>query len=305
MPVAKRVTRETLRNLNTAFKTIFNNVFSKAEPMWNKIAEKVDSSTLIETYSWLGQIPGMKEWLDERRIKRLDVEAYTLKNRKFEDTIALSRDAIEDDQVGNFKIAVRGLADAASEHPEELVFEALRLGHEKPCFDGQNFFDTDHPVMVKGEEVSVSNIQAGAGEPWYLLCTTKSLKPLVYQDRVAAELIVKDDPDGSDRAFMKDEFLYGTRARGAAGYTYWQLAFRSTAPLTPENFAAARTAMMNQFGDEGRPLNIVPNLLVIGPSLETAADEIVKVQRTDGGKDNTNYKKAEVLMTPWLAQQAA
>lgn len=304
MPVAKRVTRETLRNLNTAFKTIFQSVFNKAEPMWGKIAEKVDSSTLIETYTWLGQIPGMKEWLDERRIKRLDQEAYTLKNRKFEDTIALSRDAVEDDQVGNFKMAVRGLADAASEHPEELVFEALRNGHLNPCYDGQNFFDTDHPVMVGDQETSVSNMQAGAGDPWYLLCTTKSIKPLIYQDRIAAELIVHDDPDGSDRVFMKDEFLYGTRARGAAGYSYWQLAFRSTAPLTPENFAAARTAMMNLIGDQDRPLNIVPNLLVVPPSLETAADEIVSVQRTTGGKDNIHYKKAEVLMTPWLAVAA-
>lgn len=301
MAVAKKVTREILNRLNTGFKTIFNGVFSKADPMWNKIAEKVDSTTSLETYTWLGQIPGMKEWLDERRIKRLEVEAYTLKNRKFEDTIALSREAVEDDQVGNFKMAVRGLADAAAEHPEELVFEALRRGHELPCFDGQNFFDTDHPVMVGDEEVSVSNIQAGAGEPWYLLCTTKSLMPLVYQDRVTAELIVHDDPETSDRVFMKDEFLYGTRSRGAAGYTYWQLAFRSTAPLNAENFSAARAAMASLKGDAGRPLNIVPNLLVVPPNLETAADEIVKAQRTTNGKDNLNYKKAEVLMTPWLA----
>ena len=301
MPVAKRVTREILRSLNTAFKTIFNGVFTAADPMWSKIAEKVDSTTSIETYTWLGQIPGMKEWIDERRVKRLELEAYTLKNRKFEDTIALGREAVEDDQVGNFKIAVRGLASAAAEHPDELVFEALRRGHELPCYDGQNFFDTDHPVMVGDVEVSVSNIQAGAGEPWYLLCTVKSLKPLVYQDRVSAELVVHDDPDSSDRVFMKDEFLYGTRSRGAAGYTYWQMAFRSTAELTPANFQAARQAMASLKGDAGRPLNIVPNLLVVPPTLETAADEIVNVQRTVGGKDNPNYKKAEVLMTPWLA----
>lgn len=301
MPVAKTVTREILRSLNTAFKTIFNGVFTGAEPMWNKIAEKVDSTTSIETYTWLGQIPGMKEWLDERRIKRLDLEAYVLRNRKFEDTIALSREAVEDDQVGNFKMAVRGLANAAAEHPDELVFEALATGHLNLCYDGQNFFDTDHPVRVGDAEVSVSNIQAGAGEPWYLLCTVKSIKPLVYQDRISAELVVHDDPDTSDRVFMKDEYLYGTRSRGAAGYTYWQMAFRSTADLTAANFQAARQAMASLKGDQGRPLNIVPNLLVVPPSLETAADEIVNVQRTAAGAENPNYKKAEVLMTPWLA----
>ena len=192
-----------------------------------------------------------------------------------------------------------GLMELAEAYP--LVFEALKTGFDNPCFDGQNFFDTDHPVMEDGEETSVSNMQAGAGPAWFLLCTTKPVKPLIYQDREEAELIVHDDPDSSDHVFMKDEFLYGTRSRGAAGYTYWQLAFGSKAELTAENFQAARQAMASLKGDKGRPLNIVANLLVVPPELETAADEIVKVKRTDGGKDNVNYGKAEVFMTPWIA----
>ena len=301
MAIRKTITKAILTAINTAFNLIFASAFSAAAPTWNKIAEKVNSTTSIETYTWLNQIPGMKLWVGERNIKRLEQEAYTLKNDKFESTVAVQREAIEDDQLGTYKMAISGMAGAAAEHPDELVYKALALGFEKPCFDGQNFFDADHPVRKDGEEVSVSNVQDGAGPAWYLLCTNKPVKPLIYQERIAPELIIHDDPESSDAVFMKDEFLYGTRSRGTAGYTYWQLAFGSKQPLTKANFEAARKAMMEFFGDEGRPLNIVPNMLVIPPALETAAEEILVVERLDNGKTNPNKGKAEILMTPWLA----
>jgi phage major head subunit gpT-like protein len=301
MPIRKSITRDQLLAMTTSFRAIFAGVFSSADPSWKRIAESVNSNTLIETYSWLNQIPGMREWIDERLIKRLEQEAYTLKNRKFEDTIAVKREHIEDDQLGTYSMAVKGLAGAAAEHPDELVFSALKTGFANTCFDGQNFFDTDHPVRVGGVEQSVSNMQAGANDAWYLLCTTKPIKPIVYQERVKPELIVHDDPDKSDHVFMKDEFLYGTRSRGAAGYTYWQLAFGSKAELTKANFEAARLAMTSLKGDEGRPLNIVPNLLVVPPTLENKAEEVVGVQRLANGADNPNFKKADIFMSPWLS----
>lgn len=301
MPARKSVTREILRALNTSFSLIFADAFKASAPMWNKLANKVNSSSSIETYTWLNQIPGMKLWVGERNIKRLEQEAYTLKNDKFEDTVAVKREAIEDDNLGVYKMAISGMSGAAAEHPDELVFNALSLGFEKPCFDGQNFFDEEHPVRKDGKDFSVSNMQGGDGPAWYLLCTNKPVMPLIYQERIAPDLIIHDDPESSDRVFMQDEFLYGVRSRGAAGYSYWQLAFASKAPLTKENFEAARKAMMEIRGDEGRPLNIVPNLLVIPPALETAAEEILVVERLDNGKTNPNKGKAEILMTPWLA----
>ena len=34
---------------------------------------------------------------------------------------------------------------AAATHPDELVFETVANGFTEECFDGQPFFDTDHP----------------------------------------------------------------------------------------------------------------------------------------------------------------
>ncbi|KQZ87204.1 hypothetical protein ASD64_07115 [Mesorhizobium sp. Root157] len=296
------INKSNLTNLNTGFKATFRNGFGAVALAYTRIATVVPSSTSIETYAWLGDFAGMREWIGDRHRKNLGVEGYTLANRLFEDTVEVPRTSIEDDQYGIFSPAIGMMATAAAEHPEQLVFvEALPGGFAAKCFDGQNFFDADHPVMVNGEEVSVSNMQAGALSPWYLLCTKRPVKPFIYQDRVKPELIIHDDPATSESVFERDKFTYGTRSRGAAGYAFWQMAFGSKADLTAANFEAARTAMMSLKGNNGRPLGIVPDLLVIPPSLEKKADEILSVQRLENGSDNPNYKKAEILNSPWLA----
>lgn len=302
MPIKKHVTGAQLSIATTGFKAVFQNAFKAVDPIWKAVAEEVNSSTSLETYEWLGQIPGLREWIGERFIHRLEENAYILKNKKFEGTIAVSRDKVADNQLGTYSMAFKGLGEAAASHPDELVFDALLKGFDTLCFDGQNFFDTDHPVMNGDDEVSVSNMQAGTGPAWFLLCTNKAVNPIIYQNREDPELVAQDDPKNSHHTFMNDEFLYGARSRGVAGYSYWQLAFGSKAPLTPENFRAARAAMSSLKGDKGRSLGIVPNLLVVPPSLEGDAEEILKVKRTTGGKDNKDFGKAEILMTPWLAE---
>ncbi|KPN64260.1 Mu-like prophage major head subunit gpT [Aliiroseovarius crassostreae] len=303
MPVKRHtsVSHAAIAAATTGFKATFQNAFDAIEPTWKKIAEEVTSTTSMETYEWLGAIPGMREWIGERFIHRLTENAYTIKNRKFEGTVAVDRDAIADGKLGTYKIAFKGLGKNAANHPDELVFSALKKGFVARCFDGQNFFDTDHPVLVDGEEVSVSNFQDGAGPAWYLLCTSQAVLPIIYQNREDPELVSHDDPSKSAHTFLNDEILFGAKSRGEAGYSFWQLAFASKAPLTAENFKAARAAMASLKDDTGRPLNIIPNLLVVPPELEDDADEIVKVKRLDNGKDNKNYGKAEVMMTPWLA----
>jgi len=300
MPVRKHITGAQLMALSTGFKAHFNAAFKELDPLWRQIAEEVKSTGASENYAWLAQIPGMKRWVDERVIKRLTQKAYMIENELWEDTIAVARVAIEDDKTGTFAMAFKGMGEAAATHPEELIFQALAAGFDSPCYDGQNFFDTDHPVTVKGEEVSVSNMTAGAGPAWFLLATNRAVKPLIYQNRFDPELEDKTDPKSSDHVFKQDEFLYGARSRGQAGYTYWQLAHGSKADLTAENFEAARAAMTSLKGDEGRPLGIVPNLLVVPPELESKAEKILKADKVNG-EDNVNKGKAEILMSPWLA----
>jgi phage major head subunit gpT-like protein len=62
---------------------------------------------------------------------------------------------------------------------------------------------------------------------WFLMCTTKSVKPIIYQQRKKAELVSKDKTD-DDNVFFQKQFIYGVDCRDNAGYGLWQLAYGST-----------------------------------------------------------------------------
>ncbi|MBL6431679.1 MAG: Mu-like prophage major head subunit gpT family protein [Alphaproteobacteria bacterium] len=72
---------------------------------------------------------------------------YTIVNRKFEGTVEVEADDISDDQIGIYSPLFTEMGRSAAAHPDELVFEMLDQAFEAECYDGQPFFDTDHPVI--------------------------------------------------------------------------------------------------------------------------------------------------------------
>ena len=284
-----------------AFNTAFQKGFTGNAPLWNKVATLVPSSTGTEDYGWLGQVPGMREWLGDRQIQNLALSSYSIKNKSFESTIGVKRPNIEDDQYGVYSPMFEMLGQNAAEHPDQLIFALLALGFATNCYDGQYFFDTDHPVVqADGTVASVSNVQAGAGNGWYLLDTRRPIKPLIYQERQKAKFVALDK-ETDDNVFHRNEYLYGVDNRCNVGFGFWQMAFGSKDTLDAGNFEAAYDAMSAFKGDGGKPLGIKPNLLVVGPTNASAGRKLVQAQLINGGDSNTNYNRVELLECPWLA----
>ena len=68
---------------------------------------------------------------------------------------------------------------------------------------------------------------AGSDTAWYLLCNSKPLKPIIYQERKAPKFDALID-DKDENVFMRKQYLYGVHSRANAGYGFWQMAFGST-----------------------------------------------------------------------------
>lgn len=115
------------------FNTSFNKGFQGAESQWGDVAMLVPSSTKELTYAWLGQVPRLREWLGDRVIKSISAYGYTIINRKFEATIEVGRDDIEDDQFGVYGPMFEDMGRAAKEHPDELIFALLGAGTTTLC----------------------------------------------------------------------------------------------------------------------------------------------------------------------------
>jgi len=289
------INQASLTGMHKSFNTLFNELFQSIDPQYKKIAMDAPSTGRETTYAWLGDFPGMREWVGERQVQNLMAHDYTIKNRSFEATVSVDRDDIADDQIGMYSPRVRELARAAAVHPDKLVAALLVSGFNSLCYDGQYFFDTDHPVGAS----TVSNSGGGTGTGWYLLDTSRAVRPLIWQMRQTAQFTALDSPTDSN-TFMKKQFLYGVDYRGNAGYGPWQLAYGSKDTLNAANYAAARAAMIAFRDAKGEPLGVIPNLLVVHSGNEAAAREILLNERAANGATNTWRGTAELLVMPWL-----
>ena len=220
------VNQQNLHGLNVAYSTAYNKAFQGRKTQYERIATVVPSTTASTDYKWLGQMPQMREWIGEREIQ-------SLSNKKFEMTVAVPRDDIEDDTYGVYAPMFATIGEAAAEHPDVLVFDALKAGFKENCYDGKPFFAQDHASGKDGKQ-TVSNM--------------------------------------------------------------------TTEKLSTDAYVEARAAMMGLLGDQGKSLNIVPNLLVVSPANEKMGRLILEADQIEG---TTNVLKgtAELLVVTELADQ--
>lgn len=300
MPI---ITPALITSLRTGFDKAFQGALINTPTDWEKVATRVPSNAASNTYGWLNQYPALREWVGARVVKDMAASAYQVQNKLYEGTVGVKRTDIEDDTVGVYTPLFAEMGRAARAHADQLVFGLLAAGESTLCYDGQNFFDTDHPVYPNvdgtGTAVTVSNLQAGTGPAWYLLDCSRALKPLIFQERTKPELEAQTSTQ-NDTVFTTDEYRYGIRYRCNAGFGFWQLAYKSKAALDAGNFNAAMAAMMSIRADGGRPMGVKPTHLVVPPALRADALKLVESQLVGGGDSNPNYKAVQVIVSPWL-----
>lgn len=294
------INSENLALAFKGFKTVYSEAFLEAPSHADKIAMTVPSASRDETYGWLGMFPQLREWIGQRQVNSLKAHGFTITNRTFESTVSVKRNDVADDRLGVFKPFVAEMGMAAKRHPDELIFGLLKSGFDTKCFDGTNFFAANHPVEIDGKKATLSNYQAGSDPAWFLLDTSRAIRPIIWQKREDYEFQTLDETN-SPHVFLNDEYLYGVRARVNAGFGLWQLGFGSKAPLTEESYADARAAMMAFKSDGDRPLGVRPTVLVVPPQLESAGLHLLNTETKDGGGSNPWKNTAELIVTPYVA----
>lgn len=289
------INSSNLHGIYVGFNTIFNKAFTESEPQYQRIATITPSTTSEETYAWLGDIPGMKEWVGDREIQNLSTADYTIKNKRFELTVGIPSEAIDDDKIALYNPSIQMLGQSAAMHPDELTFGLVKNGFKEKCYDGEAFFSENHKVgkktysnmgkkklgmdsyaearasmmslvnsknrplklvpdilvvppalegigrkiLMADEIEGTTNTMKGTAEilvvpdlagndtAWYLMCTNRPIKPLIYQERQKAKFVSKTS-DTDDNVFFGKNYLYGVDSRGNAGFGFWQMAFGST-----------------------------------------------------------------------------
>ena len=289
------INQHSLTGLYTGFALAFNEGLGVAPVIdTSPLVLNVPSSSAENAYPFLGQVPGLRKWVGDRQVKNLLQDDYR-------GEIEVPRTAIENDQYNVYAPLFKDLGAAVAEHKTELIFQTLAAGFASLCYDGQYFFDSDHPVMDKdGVVQTVSNMAAGSETAWYLIDAKKAMKPIIFQDRVKPSM-TRQDKENDPNVFDRDVYVYRARWRCGVGYGFWQTGFAGRTALTAANFAAACAAMSQFKGDGGRVLGIRPTHLLVPPTLEGAAREILISERNAQGATNLWRNSAELLVSPHLS----
>jgi phage major head subunit gpT-like protein len=295
-----------LRTLGISYNALYQQGLGQAPSYFKRVATVVPSTTGSNEYGWLGKMPNVREWLGDRQVQNMSTFGYTIKNKDFELTIGVDRNDIEDDNLGIYGPMFQEMGYSAMGHMDSLTFGLLSAGFTTACFDGQPFFSLEHPITdVNGAPTVYANCPAtagGGGNPaWFLMASKRPLKPLIWQERKPFEFIPRDKPDDAN-VFSRKEFEYGIDGRHNVGFGFPQFCWGSTDALTSANYGLARQAIMSMKGDYGRPLGLIPDLLVYSPENENAALAILNAEFLPGGAGGSNiyWKTAEPLNVPWL-----
>lgn len=239
-----RVTSAAIEAVRKTFSLVYQQGYDSVAPWAPRVAISVPSSNKSNVYGFLAKLPTMREWVGDRVLHNVAEHDFTVDNKDYELTIEVDRNDIEDDNFGVHTPKVEMMGMAARKQFDYLLVSLLQGGQSSLCYDGQNFFDTDHP-------------------------TSKF-----------------DAATGSQRNYY---------ASGRA--------------LSYDNYVAMRAEMMGYLGEDGKPLAVMPNLLIVPPQLEASARLIVQgaFLPNSGGtapQDNVMRGTAEVMVVPELAGQA-
>ncbi|MGE4501980.1 MAG: Mu-like prophage major head subunit gpT family protein [Thiomicrospira sp.] len=83
------------------------------------------------------------------------------------------------------------------------------------------------PNIYKGTAKVVVMPGLSSSTAWFLLDTTKPVKPFILQVRKEPVFVAMTDIN-SESVFMHKQYKFGAEARMAAGYGFWQMAYGST-----------------------------------------------------------------------------
>lgn len=128
----------------------------------SKVAMYFRSNQEMETYKWLGMVPGMRQWVGGRQAKGLRESGLTIRNQKYESTLEVNVDDLNRDQTGQLRVRIGEQARRATAHWASLLSTLILNGPSTDCYDGQYFFDTDHSEGDSGTQSNCVTVDISA-----------------------------------------------------------------------------------------------------------------------------------------------
>lgn len=132
---------------------------------------QVPSSTAVEEWEWLGDMPGLQAWDGDRVLSAIGAFKMRVTNRDWASGLRLHQNNIKDDKLGLFPSSIQMLAEAAKAHRISFTEQLFLNGFDGAqytdvsnglAYDGKFFFDTTRATgsnrLAGDGALSVANI---------------------------------------------------------------------------------------------------------------------------------------------------
>jgi len=123
-----------------------------------QIAMTIPSSSASMEHAWLRQLPRMREWVGDRQVKNLNSQNFNIANKKYEATLEIPREDVEDDKYMLYKPAVNLMGLQAASNPDVLAITTL-ITNDNWGGDAAAFFGTSRTYDGTN---TISNYATGA-----------------------------------------------------------------------------------------------------------------------------------------------
>jgi phage major head subunit gpT-like protein len=142
------INSDNLNKLRVGFNASYQRgLDGTAAKVSSRITTRVTATQKEQRYGWLGKMPNVREWIGDRVVQSISESDYSIKEKKWELTVGVDAGDIQTDNLGQYNLLFEGIGESAGSKPEQLVWDLLVAGFSTNCYDGQYFFDTDHPVL--------------------------------------------------------------------------------------------------------------------------------------------------------------
>lgn len=141
------ISPQVVQDLQAQFNMDFQEAFGKRKNLWMEKAYRANSTSYKTVFHWLAEQPEMRKWVGARVYNNLISRAYELKNEDWEYTFTVDKNDVFYDNLGAYEDRGRVAGDVGGRWYDKVVTDAQIAGNTTVCWDGQFFYDTDHPVV--------------------------------------------------------------------------------------------------------------------------------------------------------------
>lgn len=144
------------------------------------ITTEVQADSGSSLFAWLGDVPGVREWLGTKTYGQLSEYNYVIRNKEWYDGFSLHKRDIRRNGLVNVPVHMNQLLSNHKDHKKELIMTALLQGDVNTAFDNIAFFSNATGVRLN------DNLLAGAG------VTLANLKTDIIASRIAMASFVNE-----------------------------------------------------------------------------------------------------------------